>query len=341
MRGTGWSESPGFHACDGQGTGAEMADVKFLAAYLAVGADGLKRQVVLERLERRVGALGDLDFNEDAFLGSAAGADELVTACNTMPFACPYRLVVVKEADKLAKPVSDVLVSYLADPCESTIVLLDAEKLAKSSRLYKAVAKLGKHAVIDCAPKKARDLPAQVRDFAVSEGVTITPAAANELIGRVGDSTVRLDTELKKLAAAYGRGAVIDVPQVSRYVERSAEAKPWHLVDALSARDARKVAVLWARMEGQSAFGLLTMSANRIRELLVAKDLRAGGQRALASALGKPEWMVKNHIRWASGFSQGELERALVSAAALEARMKSGGDQRALFERWALQVCSR
>lgn len=315
--------------------------VKFLPAYLAVGADDLKRQVVLERLEKRIADLGDLDFNKDTFTGSATDADELVTACNTLPFACPYRLVIVKDAEKLPKQASEALIGYLGNPSETTIVLIGAKKLAKNTRLYKAVKKLGKQAVIDCAPKSRRDLPAQVRDFAVSEGVTITPAAATELIDMVGESTVRLDTELKKMAAALGHGYVIDVADVHRYVTRTAEVKPWTFTDALASRDARKCALLLSQMEGQSPFGLLTMSVNRIRELLVAKDLRGSGQRALAAELGKPDWQVKNHFRWADGFSEHELEAALDSAAELELQMKSGGDQDALFERWALQVCAR
>ena len=57
-------------------------------------------------------------------------------------------------------------------------------------------------------------------------------------------------------------------------------------------------------MNAQSPFGLLTMCVNRIRDLLIAKDLQGQGTGALASALGKPDWQVKNYARWADGFSQ-------------------------------------
>lgn len=319
-----------------------MANTEFLAAYLAVGADDLKRKVVLERLVKRIAAMGDLDFNQETFMGSAVQTGDISAACNTLPFACPYRLVIVKDADKLPKAAQEEVIEYLAAPSETTILALEAVKLAKNTRLYKAVAKVGKKAVIDCAPPKTgRDLGARVRDFALSEGVTITPAAADELVERVGDSTVHLDTELKKLAAALGRGAEVTVEHVRRYVTRTAEIKPWVFTDALAARDARKVAWTLAAMPQQSLFGLLSMSVTRIRELLIAKDLRGAGQRALAQELGKQDWQVRNHMRWADGFAPGELEHALVAAADLDRAMKSGGDQQVLFERWALEVCQR
>lgn len=318
-----------------------MADQAFLPAYLAVGADEFKRQVVYERLTKRIAALGDLDFNLEVFSGPSTDAEALVAACNTLPFACDYRLVVVRNADKLAKPASEALISYLGAPCPSTVVYLDAVKLAKSTRLYKACLACGKKAVIDCAPKKRRELPAQVRSFAASEGVSITQAAAEELIDMVGESTVHLDTELKKMAAALGSGAVIDVEQVRQLVTRTSEPKPWFFSDALAGRDARQCLRLRAQMKSQSPFALLARSVNVVRELLIAKDMQGAGSGAIASVLGKQEWQVRNYPRWAAGFSSHELEQALVSAALVERGMKSGGDQEGLFEEWVLGVCAR
>lgn len=317
-----------------------MAAQEFLAAYLAVGADEFKRKFVLDRLEKRIAALGDLDFNKDVFVGSSADADALVASLNMLPFASPYRLVIVRDADKLLKAASEALVSYLAAPCTTTILALDAAKLAKSTRLYKAVAKVGKQAVISCEPKKGRELPSQVRDFAASEGVTITQRGAEALIARVGESTVHLDTELKKMASALGKGAVIDVPDVERFVARTSEPKPWLFTDALGARDATRCFKLLAAMPSQSPHGMLARSVTLIRELLIAKDLRGAGAGALAAELGKQDWQVKNHFRWAQGYSHCELQDALVSAAETEKLMKSGGDADICFQKWVLDVCS-
>lgn len=317
-----------------------MADNDFLPIYLIVGADELKREFVFGRLNERMAKLGDLDFNKDVFQGGALGVDDLIGACNTLPFMSEKRLVVVHDADKMKKPVQEALISYLDAPNDTTVICLVAEKLAKNTRLYKVIAKVDKKAVIECAPQSARELPGQVQKFAASKGVTITRPAAEELIALVGESTVHLDGELAKMAIALGKGAVIDVAEVQAYVARVAEPKPWHLSDALAARDARACATLLARMSAQSPFGLLTMCVNRIRDLLVAKDLRGQGSSALASALGKPDWQVRNLPRWADGFSERELEAALISAAACDQAMKSGADRDAAFERWVLGVCT-
>ena len=54
----------------------------------------------MKRLRARLSALGDLSFNSDEFNGEAATGADVVSACNTVPFASPLRLVAVRNAGK-------------------------------------------------------------------------------------------------------------------------------------------------------------------------------------------------------------------------------------------------
>lgn len=312
----------------------------FLQVYLINGEDELKRKYVLKRLVGRIAKLGDLDFNQDIFQGDSSSAEELIAACNTMPFMCEYRLVICHNVDKASKAFQDALVTYLEHPASFCILALEAAKLAKNSRLYKAILRFNKKSLIDCSPKNARDLPAQIRSLATSNRVSMSEAAARELLDRVGDSTLRLDTEIKKMAIALGINSSIGVEEVKSLVERTAETKPWLLADALCDRDSKRVLLLLNRLESQSVFALLTICINRIRELLVAKD--QGNHinlQLLAQDLGVPQWRIKNHARWANNFSHKQLEKALITAAQLEQNLKTGGQRTILFENWLLSIC--
>ena len=180
-----------------------MAEVNLLPAYLINGEDQLKRETVLKRLRSRLEAMGDLDFNCDTFDGKDALGGDIVAACNTMPFGIDKRLVIVRNADDLKKADSEALVAYLASPADFTVLALLANKLAKNTRLYKAAAAVGPKAVIDCAPRKAYELPSQVRAMATSHGIAMTDSAAKLLVELVGEDTVHLDAELKKIALAH------------------------------------------------------------------------------------------------------------------------------------------
>ena len=81
-----------------------------------------------------------------------------------------FRLVILTNCDKLPKAMSEPLVEYFANPSPTTVCLVVATTLAKNTRLYKAIKKLGDKAIIDCAPKKTWEMPPQVVKMAAAHG---------------------------------------------------------------------------------------------------------------------------------------------------------------------------
>lgn len=313
-----------------------------LPVYLVVGEDALKRSTVMKRLRARLSALGDLSFNSDEFNGEAATGADVVSACNTVPFASPLRLVAVRNAEKLKKPDAEALVAYLESPSPTTVLALEAEKLAKNTRLYKAAAKHGKSAVIDCAPLKRYELPKTVRSMAVGHGVTLTEGAAAKIVELVGEDTVHLDNEVRKIALAHRGADPVNEHEIVALVSRTAEVKPWEFVDAFSARDLQKCLLYLGRMKSTSPHALIAKCTSRLRELVCARALcDRGAQGAIAATLKMPDWQCKNHARWARGFTAEELRRALVGARDTERAMKSGSDPDAAFLDWVLAVVPR
>lgn len=313
-----------------------------IPVYLVTGEDELKRETVVKRLHARMESYGDLSFNFDRFDGDSATGEQIVSACNTVPFASEFRLVQVDNAEKLKKADSEALVEYLKNPSSSSVLALVAGKLAKNTRLYKAVSAFGKSAVIDCAPMRKNDLPRAVRSMAVTHGFAMTEGAAHALIAQVGENTVTLDAELRKIALSHRGNDPVNESEVMSMVSRTAEVKPWEFVDTFSARNASKCMWCLSRMDTVSPHALLAMCITRLRELIVAKTLvDRGTPRGIAAALKMPDWRVKNHAAWARGFTAKELRDALKSACRTERAMKSGSDPDAAFLEWALGVIRR
>ena len=95
-----------------------MAEKKaLLPAYLIVGEDQLKREHMLKALTKRFSEMGDITLNSTTFAAkSVTGGDEIIDACNTIPFCSDLRLVVVKDLDHLDKAAQEALAAYLAQP---------------------------------------------------------------------------------------------------------------------------------------------------------------------------------------------------------------------------------
>ena len=317
-----------------------MADgPELLPAYLIVGPDELKSKQAVARLRARVdGPLAAFNLEEITATADLEPA-AVLASLNTLPMGPGRRVVVLQGAEKLPKPVSEAIVGYLADPNPSCTLALVATSLAKSTRLYKAVAKVGPKSVIDCAQKKGRDLPPYVQRLAAARGVSIDADAARELVARVGESTTMLDNQVAALAELLGGTGVITLPFVEQHVARVAEVKPWEFLDRLSGRDAHRALALYRLLDG-SALGLLTLIVGRLRELVCARSLAGRGQaRALAQELKKQDWQVRNHVRWARAFADGELEHLLGSCAGVERALKSGADPDTEMVRLIALIC--
>ena len=304
-----------------------MADL--LPAYLIVGADELKRDAAVRRLRSRVPA--DMaDFNLDELDGaSLEEPGQLISSAQTMPFCADFRLVIVNAAGRLAKPVSEAVVSYLADPNPQCVLCLVAEKLAKNTRLYKAVAKVGPHSVIDCAPLKRWELPPYVVKLAQKRGLSMDNAAAQELVERVGESTVALDNQIATLAQLVGDAGRITLADVEANVAQIVEVSPWAFADAVFERNAPSLVFLHSVLVG------------RLRELICAKSLDArGAAGGLARELGRQSWQVKNHVCWSRAFGEKELVELLGQAAVCERALKGSQDSEAAFARFVLAMAS-
>lgn len=316
-----------------------MAQATLLPAYLIVGSNEPKRDQALARLKKR--AEGDFEaFNlEELEAANIAEAPQLLSSLNALPFGADQRIVIVRDAEKLQKPVSEAVIKYLEAPNEQCVLCLVATTLAKSTRLYKAVAKVDKKAVIDCAAPAKRDLVPYVQKIAAAHGASIDFDAAQELVERSGDSTQMLDNQMVGLVNLLGGAGHINRQLVCDNVARIAEVKPWEFLDLLCSRNTNKSLEALALLADNSPLGLLSLITGRVRELTVARALCQRGQSAsIPEALNKQQWQVKNYPRWSNLFKDHELEHCLHTCAQTEASLKSGADPKLELTNLVLQI---
>ena len=318
-----------------------MPEASLLPAYLIVGADEYKRSHAVERMKARLEKSGMAEFNlDERDMTRDPAIDDIVASLNTFPMGADFRLVILDGCDRLPKTVSEPLVEYLANPSPTTVCLIVANTLAKNTRLYKAVAKIDKKAIVDCTPKKAWEMPKQVVSMARAHGKVMSLAAAEALVSRAGEASRMLDNELKRLSQMI-EGPEITVDDVERLVMRTAEVKPWDFLNAVSARDMPRALELLALQPDRSEVRLFSLLVTRLRELIVAKALDArGAGRELAATLGVQSWQVKNHLTWARRYKMAELVDALSAAVDVEAALKGSRDSALALRMWVIQICS-
>lgn len=315
-----------------------LADNELLRAYLVVGSDEYKRSKVIGRLRERLERTGMADFNiDERDMSGDPAVDDVVASLNTLPMGSDFRLVILRGCERLPKAVSEPIIAYLDDPSETTVCLVVAEKLARNTRLYKAIAKFGARAIVDCTPKSAKELPPVVMKMVRARGADISPQAAQELVDRVGDSSRMLENVVERLVQIVSNRR-IETEDVELNVARTAEATPWQLLDAVSARDLPSALEQLELQPANNEILLYTLLVGRLRELIVAKSLDGrGAGREVASALRMPPnlaWKAKKLVAWSRKFTMDELLAALDGACDLELALKGSRDSALALRLW-------
>lgn len=307
-----------------------------------MGSDELKSSRAVERMRARLGKSGMVEFNlDERDMTKDPQIDDIVASLNTFPMGAEFRLVILTNCDKLPKAMSEPLVEYFANPSPTTVCLVVATSLAKNTRLYKAIKKLGDKAIIDCAPKKTWEMPPQVVKMAAAHGKAMGLPAAEALVARSGENTRMLDNELKKLASMV-TGSEITLADIERHVMRTAEVKPWEFLNAVAARDLARSLELLKLQPAKSEVRLWSLLVTRLRELIIAKSLDSRGQGSqLAATLGVQGWQVKNHLSWARRWRMDELLEALSQAIEVELALKGSRDSELALRMWVISMTSR
>ncbi len=251
------------------------------------------------------------------------------------------RLVIVRDVDRLDAAGVDLLTAYARDPAPCTCLVLVAEKIAKNSRLYKAVAATG--VVYEYRAPKRGEYPSEVVRLFRERGKRAGLDAARLLVELVGRDLRRLDSEVSKIAAYAGESAEVSADDVRASAAASAEASVFELADAVGARDTAG-AVRMVRgllREGEAALGVHAMLARHVRALIGACALAGRGvaPEAMAPNLGMAPWQATNAARQARRFTPDELAGALRGLAAAEEEMKtSPTDAGLVLERWIVRT---
>jgi len=310
--------------------------------YLILSEQEFLLQQAVDRLRARVGEVADLDFNTETFDGENVSGDAIVVACNTLPFASDHRLVIVKNAEKLSKDATEAITEYASNPAPTCILAMAASKIAKNTRLYKAVDRLG--GVLERKTPKGAEFIRGVVSLAADRGKRMSLDVAEAFVTATGEDLRRVAAELDKLVAFVSDRAEITRNDVESVVANTAKTKIWEFTEALADRDCRRSLVLASSLiaDGESVFGLHAMAVRAIRDLIAARSLIDRGQSSaseLSRMLGRPDWQLKRLPRQARAFESAELVSLLKHAAAGEAQMKTSRDARLVFERWIVRVC--
>lgn len=221
------------------------------SVHLIKGDDAV---LVGEELRRVVDELvGDGDralmvdeIDEDRYLvGDGPHISPLVDAAQTPPFLTDRRVVVGRHLARFttADAVAP-LVAYLADPLESTALVLVWDKGPKYTgrsavpkSLTDALKSAGAVTVATGVPANAKGRDAWLKDHLQGARVHLDAAAQKLLAERLGEDLNRVGAIVEVLESTYGPGRKVGIAELEPFLGEAGGVPPWELTDAIAAGD--------------------------------------------------------------------------------------------------------
>lgn len=186
------------------------------------------------------------DFNLSLYYGNTANVREVISACQQYPAFSQYKVVVVREAQLIAKQPGhkndlDLFASYAEKPLPSTILVICHKGGVLKSKPFTDALKAAKSGVVFSSNKvrEGRDLESMIVSYANSLGCSIDSKATSMLADHIGTDISRQFSELDKLAILTQDNNITPL-LIERNVGISKDYNNFELEDALARRDAAK-----------------------------------------------------------------------------------------------------
>jgi DNA polymerase-3 subunit delta len=304
-------------------------------AYLIHGDDHgavAERRAGLRGLAEREGGPDSVEALE----GEAGTPEGVAGALAAMTLMVGRRVILVDGVERWKQAeVEQALVPALAAmPPDTTVALFAREEgRAKApAALHTAVKQAGGQVVAQ-ATVKPWELPKWVRAQAARMGVIeLDMAAANALVGQVGERQQRLLRELEKLALELdGEDAAprrVGAEDIEARAAHSAQYRAYTLADALVAGDTRESTRAYVRLreQGERLAGLTYLMASRLRDALQVSLRLAAGESAadVKRGLRMPPRAAERFVRDIARTEPERLRAALAVLADLELDTRGG-----------------
>lgn len=266
-------------------------------------------------------------YNEDA----NNDIRQLIIQCQTYPFLSDYRVIVYEnpsfifDSKLLDAKQQQVLVDYLSNPVETTVLIIVINKTVNSNSLiYKKISKYFKIEKFDKLSQN--DFEKLVRDDLKTNSVNISKDALDLLLSRLDNDVEKYKNELNKLLTY---GTELDYQDIDYLINQPIENDIFKLTSAINQNDLAASLKVYR--------DLLTNNKNDVLSIigLLASQYRSMSQVKLLSQLGYNNAQIASKLNVSAGsvyyklrdslnLSAKELMNKLNQLAILDESIKSG-----------------
>lgn len=258
--------------------------------------------------------------------------DNVINACETIPFMSDFKIVHIKNPELLKKSgkntsgenqineqsvssgISEELTNYIKDIADDLLILITYDgEIEEKNKLSILAKNIGTSVQLNTL--KGVELQKYVTDMFEKHGRSINKSELVYFLSEVGTSLSLIEKEVEKLCMSNIEKDVVTKNDIDEIVSKTAESNIFKMVDNISKKDAAKaISILNTLLfQKEDHLRILGMIIRQYRLLLTIKlsILNKTPMEKIRSLLKLNEYVFQNMVKQCGLYTEASLKKAL------------------------------
>lgn len=307
---------------------SDIQNRKFKPIYMLMGEEPYYIDKISDYIEKNVLTEDEKSFNQTVLYGRDTTIEEIVSNAKRYPMMAEYQVVIVKEAQDLARTL-DQLESYVANPQPTTILVLcyKYKSLDKRKKITKLFAEKGE--LLESKKLYDNQVAPWINQTLSGSGYKIEPKAAAMLAEFLGTNLSKVSNELDKLKIILPQGTTITPVHIERNIGISKDYNVFEFRNALGEKNklkANQIARYFAQNPKENPITLITGQVFAFySQLLQYHGLPDKNPKNVASLLKINPYFVKDYELAARNYPMRKVSSIVASLREIDMKSKGVG----------------
>ncbi len=294
--------------------------------YFLTGEEPYYIDRISDFIETHVLDASEKGFNQVVMYGRDVSIEDIVAAAKRYPMMAERQVIIVKEAQDLARNI-EKLVAYAENPQPSTVLVLNYKykKLDKRKKLHKTIKKTG----LIYESKKLYDNQVSdwLRRVLAGKNYKIEPKAAQMLVEFLGTDLSKMSNEIDKLTTVLPENTIISPSHIEENIGISKDFNNFELRKTIGEKNNVKAHRIINYFAQNSKNNPLVMTISLLNsfftQLLKYHGLQDKSKASVAKSLGVNPYFVGDYTTAAKNYPMRKVSQII--GLLREADLKSKG----------------
>lgn len=296
--------------------------------YLLAGDEPYYIDRIAEYIEKNVLSEDERSFNQVVLYGKEVSIEDIVSNAKRFPMMAERQVVIVKEAQHLARTI-EKLSPYAKNPQPTTVLVLcyKYSKVDKRKTVYKEIKKNGVY--FESKKLYENKVADWIRRVLQGKGYQITLKAASLLVEFLGTDLSKINNELEKLQLVLPKDKEITPLDIERNIGISKDYNNFELKKAIGERNvvkATRILNYFSQNPKDNPFVVtVTLLNTFFTQLLKYHGMKDHNPKSVASTLGINPYFVDEYRVAAKNYPMKKVSSIVSSLRALDLKGKGVG----------------